>query len=148
MYHCLNLVTEAEGEPAAVLIRGAVPVKNGDIIAKNRFGCKMEDMTAYQRKNFLNGPGKLCRGLDLTRAQNGLDLTRPGGGLYVRSGSPPDPSQVQVGEPRVCAGGTLLYSVCRDDAHLPAHRIHIEGKAVGVGLNRHQAVIAGKPVIL
>ena len=98
MYHCLNFVTEAEGEPAAVLIRGAVPVKNGDIIAKNRFGCKMEDMTSYQRKNFLNGPGKLCRGLDLTKAQNGLDLTRPGGGLYVRPGSPPDPSQVRVGE--------------------------------------------------
>ena len=98
MYHCLNFVTEEEGEPAAVLIRGAVPAANGDIIAKNRFGCKMEDMTAYQRKNFLNGPGKLCRGLDLTRAQNGLDLTRPGGGLYLRPGSPPDPSQVRVGE--------------------------------------------------
>ena len=25
MYHCLNFVTEAEGEPAAVLIRGAPP---------------------------------------------------------------------------------------------------------------------------
>ena len=32
MYHCLNFVTEAEGEPAAVLIRGAVPIENGDII--------------------------------------------------------------------------------------------------------------------
>ena len=81
MYHCLNFVTEGDGEPAAVLIRGAVPVTNGDIIAENRFACKEKDMTAYQRKNFLNGPGKLCRGLDLTRAQNGLDLTGPAGGL-------------------------------------------------------------------
>ena len=71
MHHCLNFVTEEEGEPAAVLIRGAVPVANGDIIAKNRFHCKENDMTAYQRKNFLNGPGKLCRGLELTRAQIG-----------------------------------------------------------------------------
>ena len=63
MYHCLNLVTEPEGEPCAVLIRGAQAVANGDIIAKNRFGCKMDAMTAYQKKNFLNGPGKLCRGL-------------------------------------------------------------------------------------
>ena len=30
MYHCLNFVTEEEGEPAAVLIRGAVPVANGE----------------------------------------------------------------------------------------------------------------------
>lgn len=96
MYHCLNLVTEPEGEPCAVLIRGAQAVENGDIIAKNRFGCKTADMTAYQRKNFLNGPGKLCGGLVLTRAQNGLDLTGPGGGLYVCGG--PAPGRVHVGK--------------------------------------------------
>lgn len=98
MYHCLNFVTEAEGEPAAVLIRGAAPAANGDIIAKNRFGCKEKNMTSYQRKNFLNGPGKLCRGLDLTRAQNGLDLTGPAGGLWVCRGTPPSPSQIQTGK--------------------------------------------------
>lgn len=97
MYHCLNFVTEEEGEPAAVLIRGAVPVKNGDIIAKKRFGCKQEAMSAYQQKNFLNGPGKLCRGLDLTRAQNGLDLTASAGGLYVCTGSPPASKAVKTG---------------------------------------------------
>ena len=37
MYHCLNVVTEPEGEPSAVLIRGAKAVKNGDIISENRF---------------------------------------------------------------------------------------------------------------
>lgn len=98
MYHCLNFVTEGEGEPAAVLIRGAVPAANGDIIAKNRFGCKMEELTAYQQKNFLNGPGKLCRGLNLTRGQNGLDLTNPAGGLYLLPGIPPDPALVRTGK--------------------------------------------------
>ena len=98
MYSCLNLVTEPEGEPAAVLIRGAVPVENGDIISKNRFGCKPEALSAYQRKNFLNGPGKLCRGLLLTRAQNGLDLTRPDSGLYLLPGSPPAPDLIQTGK--------------------------------------------------
>ena len=74
MYCCLNLVTEAQGTAAAVLIRGAVPVCGIDEIACNRFGVKAGDMTAYQRKNFLNGPGKLCKGLGITRAQNGLDV--------------------------------------------------------------------------
>lgn len=96
MYHCLNFVTEGEGEPAAVLIRGAVPVENGDRIAQNRFGRTLAEMTPYQRKNFLNGPGKLCRGLALTRAQNGLDLTRTEGELYLQPGSPPDPERVHV----------------------------------------------------
>ena len=96
MYHCLNFVTEPEGEPSAVLIRGARPVENGDIIAQNRFGCKMEALTSLQRRNLLNGPGKLCRGLRLTREENGLDLTTPEGGLYVCSGTPP--ASIQVGK--------------------------------------------------
>ena len=52
MYHCLNFVTEAEGEPCAVLIRGAVPVENGDIIAENRFGRKEKELTAAQRREW------------------------------------------------------------------------------------------------
>ena len=95
MYCCLNFVTEPEGEPAAVLIRGAVPVKNGDIIADNRFGCKMEEMTPYQQRNFLNGPGKLCRGLRLTRQQNGLDLL--GDELYLLD-APLPTGKIHVGK--------------------------------------------------
>ena len=96
MYHCLNFVTEPEGEPCAVLIRGAVPVKNADIIAQNRFGCKYGDMTAYQRRHFLDGPGKLCRGLALTRTQNGLDLL--GDELFVSPAPTPAPEQILVGK--------------------------------------------------
>lgn len=62
MYHCLNVVTEAEGEPCAVLIRGAVPVENKDIIAENRFGRKEKELTAAQRRNFLNGPASCAGG--------------------------------------------------------------------------------------
>ena len=98
MYHCLNFVTEPEGEPAAVLIRGAVPVENGDIIAENRFGRKLDGLTPAQRRNLLNGPGKLCRGLALTRAHTGLDLTDPAGPLTLRPGEPPRPARVRAGE--------------------------------------------------
>ena len=72
MHHCLNFVTEPEGEPAAVLIRGLEPRHNGDIIAENRFSRKWEELTPYQRKNFLNGPGKVCAGLNIGRELNGL----------------------------------------------------------------------------
>ena len=72
MYHCLNFVTEPEGEPAAVLIRAAEPLAGTDTIRRLRFGDK--PLTACRQKNFLNGPGKLCKGISLTREQNGLDL--------------------------------------------------------------------------
>lgn len=72
MHCCLNFVTEKEGEPAAVLVRGLAPRYNPDIIAENRFHCKCGEMTAYQRKNFLNGPGKVCAGMKIDRALNAL----------------------------------------------------------------------------
>ena len=98
LHCCLNLVTEGENEPAAVLIRGAEAVKNGDIIAENRFGRKTDALTPYQRKNFLNGPGKLCKGLALSRAENGLDLL--GETLYLCDAPAPDPALIRIG-PRV-----------------------------------------------
>lgn len=52
MYHCLNVVTEEEGFPAAVLIR-AVEV-NGTLI---------------------DGPGRLCRALNIDRSLNRVSVT-------------------------------------------------------------------------
>lgn len=81
MYNCLNFVTEAEGEPAAVLIRSLEVVSGLETITRLRYPTHRGDLTAYQRKNFLNGPGKLCKGLSLDKSYNGIDLT--GDTLYV-----------------------------------------------------------------
>lgn len=74
MYSCLNFVTGPKGEASAILIRGGAPVYGGDAMARRRFGVPAEGMSAYQRKNFLNGPGKLCKGLAIDRTLNGLPL--------------------------------------------------------------------------
>lgn len=79
MYHCLNFVTEPEGEPAAVLIRAIQPVAGVDTMHRLRFGDA--PMTAYRRKNFSNGPGKLCKALYLSSSENKMDLT--GDTLFV-----------------------------------------------------------------
>ena len=73
MYHCLNFVTEPEGEPAAVLIRAIQPVAGVETMRRLRFG--EAPMTTYRRKNFSNGPGKVCKALSLSSAENKLDLT-------------------------------------------------------------------------
>lgn len=96
MYDCLNFVTEPAGEPCAVLIRGGEPLGTCmDAISRNRYGCDAAHMTAYQRKNFMNGPGKLCKGLGLTRRENGLDLT--GDTLYVLDAGEA-PAHINVGK--------------------------------------------------
>lgn len=81
MYTCLNFVTERSGEPAAVLIRGVEAVEGAQAMARLRFGKGLNELTAYQRKNFLNGPGKVCKGMALDRKLNGHDLLTPP--LYV-----------------------------------------------------------------
>ncbi len=90
MYTCLNFVTEAAGEPAAVLIRALEPVEGVDAMAKLRYGKPLEELNAYQRKNFFNGPGKLCKAMALDRSLNGHDLLTPP--LYVL------PRQGPIGE--------------------------------------------------
>ena len=85
MYHCLNFVTEPENEPAAVLIRGAVPLAGEEEMARARFGKSLSDLSRNQKKNFLNGPGKLCQAPHITRQDNGIDLTESGT-LYVLPG--------------------------------------------------------------
>jgi len=55
MYFCLNIVTEQEDFPAAVLIRGGVDVKTQQVF---------------------DGPGKLCRALGITKQHNALDLIK------------------------------------------------------------------------
>ena len=74
MYHCLNFVTEPEEEPCAVLIRGGQARGDQELLAWNRYGKGMDQLSPYQRKHFLDGPGKLCKALALTRAENGCSL--------------------------------------------------------------------------
>ena len=106
MYHCLNFVTEPAGEPCAVLIRGGKILHGEELVSQLRFGKSTGELTSYQRKNFLNGPGKLCKGFALTREQNGISLT--GDTLFVCDspedvGLPPEeniphPIEIHVGK--------------------------------------------------
>ena len=65
MHHCLNAVTEPEGE--AVLIRAARPLLGHDAMALRRHGRPWAKLSQTQRHNLLNGPGRLCRALAIDR---------------------------------------------------------------------------------
>lgn len=74
MYYCFNIVTENENEPSAVLIRGAIPVLNIDKISFLRYNKAFHSLNSYQKKNMLNGPGKLCKALGIDKSLNGKSI--------------------------------------------------------------------------
>lgn len=74
MYYCFNVVTEKKDKACAVLIRGAKPVENINQLSLFRYGKNYGELTKYQIKNFANGPGKLCKALNIDKNLNGVDL--------------------------------------------------------------------------
>ncbi len=69
MYWCLNVVTEPDTVPGAVLIR-AVETPGG------------------------NGPGKLCRAWDIDRKDYGVDLCDPNSSIWIARSEPLADSQI------------------------------------------------------
>jgi DNA-3-methyladenine glycosylase len=78
MHWMLNFVTEREGFPAAVLIRGIWPVEGVFEMQQNRPVPKVEDLT--------NGPAKLCQALGIDGNWNGIDLCSADSSLFVEKG--------------------------------------------------------------
>lgn len=70
MYYCFNIITEKEGEACGVLIRGAKIIENENLISNLRYGKNFNELSNYQIKNILNGPGKLCKGLSINKSLN------------------------------------------------------------------------------
>lgn len=97
MHWLLNVVTEAEGFPAAVLIR-AVVVETG----LSRVRSRRANVPA---RNLTNGPAKLTLAFGIDSQHNNIDLTSTDSGLWIEPGSPIPDSSVTIG-PRVG-----LYSV-------------------------------------
>lgn len=84
MHYCLNIVTMEEGNPQAVLIRAVEPAGGIDLMAQNRFGKPYAQLTGSEVNGLTNGPGKLCKALQIDKNLNGEDLC--GNKLYVQEG--------------------------------------------------------------
>jgi len=65
MYHCMNVVTEEYDRAGAVLIRALEPIAP----VKNT-----------------NGPGKLCKALNITKEFNETDITSENSDLWIEEG--------------------------------------------------------------
>lgn len=68
MHYCMNVVTGAEGEGSAVLIRALEPITGEEILLQHRPGVGRIQLT--------NGPAKLCQALGIDKTWNGHDLRK------------------------------------------------------------------------
>lgn len=98
MYSCLNVVTENQDFPAAVLIRALEPTNGIAQMIRNRgltkkikphhpsSKTKLNSLDNYSSKDLTpltSGPGKLCQALRLDKKLNGADLT--GNQLWIEN---------------------------------------------------------------
>jgi DNA-3-methyladenine glycosylase len=101
MHHCFNVVTEPQGVAAAVLVRALEPLE----------GISSEHST--------RGPGRLCRALHVTLAQNRASLAGPA--LFIEEGA-------RVPRPRVRRGPRIGVDYAGKWAAKP-YRFWISGNA-------------------
>jgi DNA-3-methyladenine glycosylase len=80
IHWCLNLVCEAEGTPAAVLVRALEPAHGVERMHERR---RTEDARLLAA-----GPGRLCEALGVTAEHDGLPLDRPPFALLARTDDP------------------------------------------------------------
>jgi DNA-3-methyladenine glycosylase len=71
IHYLVNAVTEADGHPAAVLIRALAPLEGLRLMRKRR----APDGRDIADSDLCRGPGNLTRALGITLADNLLDLT-------------------------------------------------------------------------
>jgi DNA-3-methyladenine glycosylase len=107
MHHCLNLVTEPAGSPAAVLIRALEPLSGLPLMRRRR--PRAADVALAR------GPGNVAAALGLTRAHDGGDLIR--GPLWLSD------RPARRGGARVLSGARIGVRVARERAW----RFRLEG---------------------
>ena len=114
MHECLNVVTEPDGQPAAVLIRAVEPLtgeaamraariqratrRSMDATERSRIGSRLDRVDP---ERLAAGPGLVAAAFDITRADTGADLLDASAVLRIEPGLAP--SRVMA-TPRVGIG--------------------------------------------
>ncbi len=86
IHWCANLVCEAEGRAAAVLIRALEPIDGVEVMRRRR-GVPSD-------RALCSGPGKLCQALGIRRVLDGVMM--PQARVTVERGASPDPRGIRI----------------------------------------------------
>jgi len=95
VHHCLNVVCDADGSAAAVLIRAVEPV-SGTALMRDRRGA-----TAGSSARLAAGPARTCQALDIDRSLDGVDLITDERLWLAGDGSTPPVAERIIVGPRI-----------------------------------------------
>jgi DNA-3-methyladenine glycosylase len=114
MYDCLNIVTEPEGRPAAVLVRAVEPLEGVDAMIAARAALTVQrtrrprragDAGRRQlRSRIASGPGLVAAAFGITRIDTGRDVCDPASSLRIEVGDAMTPEWPVIATPRIGVG--------------------------------------------
>jgi DNA-3-methyladenine glycosylase len=88
LHYLVNAVTEAEGAPAAVLIRALAPLEGLTLMRRRRARGTGRPAASLDDAELCRGPGNLTRALGIALPQNGRDLCRSPLAITAGPGAP------------------------------------------------------------
>lgn len=94
VHWCLNVVTDAPGFPAAVLIRALEPLRGLDVMRARRFAGQKH----LTDRSLASGPGRLASAIGVRGEHDGLQLDRPP--LWLEAGDASSDERIRSG-PRI-----------------------------------------------
>jgi DNA-3-methyladenine glycosylase len=100
MHHCLNVVTEPESRPAAILIRAVEPLAGSGAMRRARERGRGVRV-AVPDARLAAGPGLVGAAFGLDRSDTGLDLCDPASGLRLEAAPAGEAPPTVLATPRI-----------------------------------------------
>ena len=107
MHFCLNVVTEPQGQAAAVLIRALAPACGLELMRARR-GPAISD------RDLCRGPGRLCQALAITLGDDGADLCGPDLWIAETPGVESDGASPPIANPPIASSPRIGISKAVD----------------------------------
>ena len=116
MYDCLNVVTEPDGAPAAVLVRAVEPLEGIDAMRVDRIVrstarrrsvtgeralAAAERIERMPRERLASGPGLVAAAFGLDTGWTGVDLCDPASPLRLEAAPDDEPPPEVIATPRI-----------------------------------------------
>jgi DNA-3-methyladenine glycosylase len=116
MYDCLNVVTEADGAPAALLVRAVEPLEGVEAmrvdrvirsigrrrnLTAERAAAGADRIARLSRERLASGPGLVAAAFGLDTGWTGMDLCDPASPLRLESAPAGETPPIVVATPRI-----------------------------------------------